>query len=338
MARSAPAFWQARNLGAGVLLPIAMLFGGLAALRRILFRCGILQVSHASRPLVVVGNVAVGGSGKTPVVAWLCERLREAGHVPGIISRGYGGRIEGVAGVPPEGADVTLFGDEPVLLAGSTGAPVFVGRDRPAAARALLAAHPDCTVLISDDGLQHYAMGREVEIVVVDPAVLGNRYRLPAGPLREPLKRLGEADLVLLHGSADARLRAACGPAPVHSMELLPADLVAADGSGARLALAAMAGRTVHAVAGIGRPERFFDTLRAAGLEVICHPFPDHHAYTAQDLRFEPAFPLLMTTKDAVKCRSFAPPDSWVLPVAAQIDSGAFRIVMEKLVHGQSSA
>ena len=338
MAGSAPEFWQARGLRARLLLPLSSLFAALSFLRRLLYRAGILTVHRAPRPVVVVGNIAVGGSGKTPVVAWLCERFREAGHEPGILSRGYGGQLEGVAQVPVEGADPLVYGDEPVLLAALTKAPVFVGRDRVAAARALVAACPECTVLISDDGLQHYAMAREVEVIVLDQAVLGNRYRLPSGPLREGPERLAEADLLLRHGPMDERLRHACGQVAVFAMTLLPSDLYALDGSARHLALARLRGKRVHAVAGIGRPERFFDTLREAGLEPICHAFPDHHRFEAGDLRFDDAYPVLMTAKDAVKCASFAPPDAWVLPVAAQIDPGAFRIVMEKLGHGQSSA
>lgn len=336
MAARTPAHWARRGLPAWALWPVSCLFSMLAALRRVLYRRGLLRVERLPVPLVVVGNIAVGGSGKTPVVAWLAEALRTAGFRPGIISRGHGGSEEGVA-VVSEPGDPARFGDEPVLLAQLTACPVAVGRDRPAAGRALLAAHPDVNVLISDDGLQHYRLARDVEVIVVDGKVLGNRLRLPAGPLREGLARLAEADILIAHGEWPADAGAAARNVPVFGMSLEGEMLERIDGSEQR-PLADFRGRRVHAVAGIGRPERFFEQLAAAGLEVVPHPFPDHHPFVASDLDFAPGEARILTAKDAVKCASFAPPETWVFPVRASIDAAASQRIVEKLSHGSPPA
>ena len=292
----------------------------------------MLRPQRVGVPVVVVGNIAVGGSGKTPVVAWLVEALREAGFSPGIVSRGHGGDARDIALVPPDG-DAARYGDEPVLLARLTQCPVAVGRDRPAAARALLAAHPACDVIVSDDGLQHYRLARDLEVIVVDEVQLGNRWRLPAGPLREGLSRLAEADMVIAHGALSPAVRASVGDVPCHAMRLEGDLLMSIDGASSR-PLAAFAGQRVHAVAGIGRPERFFQQLAAAGLEVVPHAFPDHHPFVASDLAFAPGEPKILTAKDAVKCAAFAPPATWILPVRASIDAAASQRIVEKLSHG----
>ena len=185
MAASAPRFWQSRGFRAVALLPLSAVFGVLAAVRRFLFRIRCFSVYRAPVPVIVVGNIAVGGSGKTPVVLWLVEQLRAAGRRPAIVSRGYGARVEGVCMVLPD-ADPAGFGDEPVLLARRAASPVAIGRDRPAAVRHLLASHPEVDVVVSDDGLQHFALGRDIELIVVDEAVLGNRWLLPASASRQP--------------------------------------------------------------------------------------------------------------------------------------------------------
>lgn len=332
MSARAPAHWSRRGALAIVLLPLSLIFMLLAALRRGLYRAGVLRAQRLPVPVIVVGNIAVGGSGKTPVVAWLAEALSEAGFRPGIVSRGYGGSVESVAVVPADG-DAARFGDEPVLLARLTRCPLAVGRDRPAAGRALLAAHPDVDVLISDDGLQHYALMRDIEIIVVDEQVMGNGWRLPAGPLREGVGRLAQADVVIAHGEVSEGLRTAAGRAPMAHMQLRGEMLERIDGQECR-PLAAFAGQRVHGVAGIGRPQRFFDQLAAAGLQVVPHAFPDHHAYVANDLQFDEPVPKILTAKDAVKCAAFAPADTWVLPVRASIDATASQRIVEKLKHG----
>lgn len=297
--------WYGRAAGSAVLLPLAWLFGGLVALRRAAFRRGWLAARRVDRPVVVVGNLTVGGSGKTPLAVWLAGRLRERGVRVGIVSRGYGGSATGVLRVAPD-TDPAVAGDEPVLLARRTGAPVVVSRARAAGAAALAG---EVDLILADDGLQHYALARDLEIVVVDGRRrYGNARLLPAGPLREPVARLATADLVVVNGGAAA-------PGELR-MDLVPGDVIALVG-GARTPLAAWAGRRVHAVAGIGDPQRFFATLRAAGLEPIEHPKPDHAVLTAADVAFPDDLPVLMTEKDAVKCRAYAGPRHHWLEVAA---------------------
>jgi len=335
MAAKAPAFWQGRGLRAQLLRPLSLLFALLARRRR-----AAAEPQRLPVPVIVVGNIAVGGSGKTPVVDWLAGVLRAAGHRPGIVSRGHGGQVSaqgGVARVPADG-DPARYGDEPVLLARLTGCPLVIGRDRPAAARELLRLHPECDVLIADDGMQHYRLARDVEVAVVDDATLGNRLLLPAGPLREPLARLAEVDLVLAHCEPGADVIAAAGAIPVFRMRLAGGELIALDGSRRSRPAAELRGQRAHAVAGIGRPQRFFDQLAGEGIEVVPHPFPDHHRFVAGDLEFGDALPILMTAKDAVKCAAFAPADCWEYPVRAQIGSGAAERILEKLEDGRTTA
>jgi tetraacyldisaccharide 4'-kinase len=339
MAARAPAFWQTRLSPAALaLLPLSLLFGLVAGGRRRLFRAGLLASVRLPVPVIVVGNVAAGGSGKTPVVDWLVARLRAAGYQPGIVSRGYGSTLGDGVALVPAGGDPARFGDEPVLLARLTGCPLAIGRDRPAAAQALLAAHPDCDLIVADDGMQHYRLARDLELAVVDEHVLGNRWLMPAGPLREPLARLAGVALVIAHGPLSSRLRARIEPVPVFPMRLEGDTLRSLDDPPRSLPAAAFAGRRVHAVAGIGRPQRFFDQLAAIGLEVVPHPFPDHYRFSAADLAFGDGAPIVMTSKDAVKCAAFAPADCWELPVRAQIGSGAAERILEKLKNGSPTA
>lgn len=336
MTRVAPPFWYGRRAPARLLWPLSRVFGLVVALRRRF----LSQPGRATRlpvPVLVVGNIAVGGSGKTPVVAWLVGQLSAAGYRPGIVSRGYGGRTSR-ARLLAETDDPGDVGDEPLLLARRTGVPVAVGVDRPRAAR-LLVDEAACDVVVSDDGLQHYPLARDVEIAVVDAQTLGNRWLLPAGPLREPLSRLSGVDVVVAHGELDPALARACADVPVFDMQLVGDTLHSIEGEPSRTrALLELSGATVHAVAGIGRPERFFTQLRAAGLNVVPHPFPDHHPFVPEDLAFGDRAPCVMTSKDAVKCRGFAPPDSWELPVSANISAGAFERILEKLRHGRQAA
>lgn len=330
MPRSAPGFWQHRGAVAWSLYPLSLLFGLIAGVRRRLFALGLTKAERLPVPVVVVGNIAVGGSGKTPIALWLVAELRARGRQPGIVSRGYGGTVEGVAEVPV-GGDPARFGDEPVLMATTAACPVFVGRDRPAAGRALLAAHPDVDVLIADDGLQHYRLARDVEVVVVDEATLGNRLRLPAGPLREGVGRLAEASVVLAHGGLSPALAAAASPTPRFDFHLAGKAFERVGNRAERCLPADLKGRRIHAMAGIGRPERFFTQLEAMGLAIERRPFADHHAFTAADVAVPDGDVLLMTEKDAVKCAPFAPADSWVWPVRAQLAPGAAELIVEKI-------
>jgi tetraacyldisaccharide 4'-kinase len=338
--RSAPVFWRKRSWHAVLTLPAATLFRSLAALRRGLYRHGILHREQLPVPVIVVGNIAVGGSGKTPAVLWLVEALRKDGRHPGIVLRGHGGRVTATDAphLVVADSDPDFYGDEPVMLARQAGCPVAVGRDRPAAARALLARHPECDVIVSDDGLQHYRLARTVEIAVVDETVLGNCWPLPSGPLREPLARLAGVDLILAHGELSPSLRVQTGTVPVASMRLAGERFRSLARPDEWCDAGAFAGKKVHALAGIGQPQRFFDQLAKMGLDVIPHPFPDHYRYRAADLDFAPGEIKLMTSKDAVKCAVFAPPDAWELPVRAIIDAGAIAPVLEKLNDGRQTA
>jgi tetraacyldisaccharide 4'-kinase len=307
----APAHWNARGPTAWALWPPSLVFRAVAALRRGGYRATRLLRRRVRVPVVVVGNLTVGGSGKTPLVVWLAEELRRVGLRPGIVSRGYGGRALAPTPVTP-GSDPAEVGDEPVLLAARAGCPVYVGRRRAAVARALLKNH-GCEVILSDDGLQHYALRRDIEIVVIDgQRRFGNGFCLPAGPLREPASRLREVDYVLVNG------RAGEGE---FAMGVAAETVVSLSDTEVTQPLAAFRHQRVHAVAGIGHPQRFFDTLRAHGLEVEPHAFPDHHAYRREEIAFGDGRPVLMTEKDAVKCRAFATEQCWFVPVQAVPDS-----------------
>jgi tetraacyldisaccharide 4'-kinase len=309
-----------------LLLPIAAMFGCTVALRRALYRAGVFPSYRVPVPVIVVGNITAGGTGKTPLVLWLCDFLRAHGYTPGIVSRGYGGR--GHTTAVRENASPEVAGDEPVLLAQRSRCPVWIGRDRVAAARALIATNPGCNVIVSDDGLQHYRLQRDVEIAVIDGSRgTGNGLPLPAGPLRESTARLANVDAVVVTGNS------------------VPPDAGAAtfamtlEGNGFRNLLnpafhqeaGAFHGKRVHAIAGIGNPMRFFDHLQALGLSFAAHAFPDHYAYSQADLDFRDADAIIMTEKDAIKCLRFARENHWVLPVDARVDTALGRLILEKM-------
>jgi tetraacyldisaccharide 4'-kinase len=325
---NAPAHWRRRSPLALALIPLAVVFGIAAICHRWLFRLGILRVESLPVPVVVVGNVTAGGTGKTPLVLWLAAELRRRGLHPGIVTRGYGGSGPEPAPVTAT-SDPTLTGDEPVLLARRADCPVWRGRDRAAAGRALLAAHPQCDVILSDDGLQHHRLARDVEVAVVDGTRgFGNGFLLPAGPLREPVSRLARCDIVVVKEPRDATLDV---PADAVAMRLAPGRWHRLDDPTVTLDGAAFAGRRVHAVAGIGAPEQFFATLTGLGADVVPHAFPDHHAYQATDLAFADDAPIAMTEKDAVKCAAFATARMWVLPVDAILDASIADRILQTL-------
>lgn len=295
-----------------LLRPLEAVYRAAAARRTEAYAAGRRTAWQAPVPVIVVGNLTLGGTGKSPLVAWLAAWLAERGYRPGILSRGYGGKSDAYPLRVEDQTPVAESGDEPRMLADQTGVPVVVDPNRPRGARALLAA--GCDILISDDGLQHLALGRDLELVVVDGVRgFGNGRCLPAGPLREPLSRLDSVDAVVINGEAYFT-----PPPGAFTMALAPvAWRRLGDGERRVLSPPPFAG-PVHAVAGIGRPARFFATLATLGVEVIPHAFGDHHAYRAEELDFGDPRPLVMTAKDAVKCRDLAPADSWVLEVAAQ--------------------
>ena len=332
------AAWQRRGVLASLLLPLSWLYALVSGLRRWAYRRGWLASTALPVPVVVVGNIIVGGSGKTPFTLWLAENLRAAGWRPGIISRGYGAQASvqhaggstenaaarrgGIHGIHEVGMDslATVAGDEPLLLKRRLGLPVFVGRNRVAAGQALLAAYPEVNLILSDDGLQHYRLQRTVEIALLDGRGLMNGWLLPAGPLREPAKRLQQTDVVILNGPS-ARLPAGCVK-PWARMRLVGERFISLDGK-KHCQAADLQGLKLAALAGIAVPERFFTQLENLGLTFTRHEFPDHHAYQTADLhelqQETGADALLMTEKDAVKCSAgFMACPVWVLPVAAE--------------------
>ena len=294
-----PALWMSA---------LSPLYRGVLTLKRLAYQVGIRRVQAAGVPVIVVGNITVGGTGKTPLVLRLLEILRTSGYRPGVVSRGYGSN----AGSGPRPVKTTSsaleVGDEPLLIHQRSGMPVMVGSNRNAGIRRLLADHA-VDIIISDDGLQHTKMGRDIEIVVIDGARrLGNGRCLPAGPLREPISRLERVDFTLVNGGAENEL----------SMQLLGQTLVSLR-DGSRLPIEGFDGKTVEAVAAIGNPDRFFQQLEAAGIVVARHVFPDHHAYTQTELAGLQQKTVIMTEKDAVKCRTFAGRDWWMLPIEASV-------------------
>lgn len=319
--------WRGTTPWHFLLVPLSWLFGGLAAARRALYRCGVLPRVHLPVQVIVVGNISAGGTGKTPLVLWLAQQLAARGWQPGIVSRGYGGRARAPQAVDAA-SDAASVGDEPLLLASAAGCPVWVGRDRPAAGRSLLAAHPEVNVLIADDGLQHYRLARAVEIAVVDGARgFGNGRLLPAGALREPFARLAEVDAIVVNqpGAAQTDLPGA----PVYVMHIEGERFINLADPARSACAADFAGDQVHAIAGIGHPQRFFAHIAALGIHAQYHPFPDHHVYCAAELAYPGA--ILMTSKDAVKCRGFATENMWVLPVRAVLQPGLIEHVLTKI-------
>ncbi|OGA22013.1 MAG: tetraacyldisaccharide 4'-kinase [Betaproteobacteria bacterium RIFCSPLOWO2_02_FULL_67_26] len=325
--------WQSVTPVSALLYPVSLLYGAVAAARRAASAPVRLPV-----PVIVIGNITAGGTGKTPLVLWLAEWLRARGRAPGIVCRGHGGSLRAPRRVLP-GSDPLANGDEAVLLARRSGCEVWSGADRAATARALLESRRDCDVVLSDDGLQHYGLARDFEICVVDGARgFGNAWLLPAGPLRERPPRLAAVDAVVIHSGAAGALHPTLdripGAAARYSMTvegrefrnlLNPAHAVGAD---------YFHGRRVHAMAGIGDPRRFFRHLEGLGLEFTAHPFPDHHAYRAAELAFPGADAVLMTEKDAVKCQPCADERHWALRVDAQVDPALGERVLRKLNRG----
>lgn len=301
--------WQTRNPLAWGLLPLAGLFCMVVQVRRVAYGRDWLPRRRLPVPVLVVGNLSVGGTGKTPLVIWLARYLQTRGHRPGILTRGYRGRARDWPRLVKPDTDPMEVGDEAVLLARRGGCPVAAGPDR-AAAGCLLLDQRGCDFLICDDGLQHYALARDLEIAVVDGArQFGNGFCLPAGPLREPRGRLRQVDLVVVHGAPGEETPA---------LRLVGDEALNLRDPRQTRPLASWRGQTLTAMAGIGHPERFFQMLRDQGLDIRARPFPDHHGFQPQDLAEAGSGPILMTEKDAVKCEPFAPANVWYLPVVAE--------------------
>ncbi len=323
-----------------ILYPLSVLFFALSSLRVFLFRVGIFQSGSVPVPVIVVGNITVGGTGKTPVVIALVEYLKEKGLKPGVISRGYGGHAEAYPMLVNSQSSVSESGDEPYLIFKRTSVPVMVDPKRIRAAR-LLVFDARCDVIISDDGLQHHAMQRDMEIILVDAKRgFGNKRLLPMGPLREPLRRLKHCDWILLscglNEHCDEAVRqSGVGEDLPDSDERLASVFLQPDTiqslPATRFDSIPVKGDTVHAVAGIGNPQRFFESLETLGYKVIPHVFADHYRFRQSDLQFDDHFPVLMTEKDAVKCAHFELENLWYLPIRATLSDNLLRSVNQLL-------
>ena len=314
--------WYGPRAWGRMLAPLSLPYAGAVRLRRALFRRGLRASHRIAAPVVVVGNIAVGGTGKTPLVVWIVGCLRNHGYRPGVLCSGYRGGARDWPQAVHERSNPAAVGDEAVLIAKRCGCPVAAGPDRVAAARSLL-DRSDCDILVSDDGLQHYRLARDVEIAVLDGQRRhGTGWCIPAGPLREPVSRLESVDFVVAKGGARTgeyrmeltgrRLRLAADD----SITIDPMDL----GTG-----------PVHAVAGIGNPASFFGRLRDLGLRIVPRAFPDHHPYSPGDLEFPDERPVIMTEKDALKCRGFAGARHWYLPVDAKVDAALESALIDRL-------
>ena len=324
--------WYGRHPARLVLAPCGWLYRGLCWARRAAYRSSLFNVYRAPVPVIVVGNLTVGGTGKTPVVIWLARKLTEYGFKPGIIARGYRGRAASWPQQVRPDSDPIAVGDEAVLIARRAGVPVAVGPKRAADIAALL-KHADVNIIVCDDGLQHYALARDIEIAVLDGVRrFGNGACLPAGPLREPSTRLQQVDLVVTNGLA------ARGEFP---MRYLAERVHRVGQPGASVALNAFPEKTVHAVAAVGNPSEFFAMLKRNGLRVTPHVFPDHHWFTRDDLAFADRQPVIMTEKDAVKCEHFDDPRLWYVPIEAELPDvfeRRLRTLLKRVLHGQKAA
>nr|WP_315482139.1 tetraacyldisaccharide 4'-kinase [uncultured Undibacterium sp.] len=322
--------WSRRGIVAVMLWPVAKVFGFLLDCRFKLRTLGYHQQSSLSVPVIIVGNIYIGGTGKTPMVIWLVEALRQAGWHPGVISRGYGAHVEQIQEVLADSL-ATMVGDEPLLIVQRTGCPMMVGRHRVASAQQLLKKYPNVDVIISDDGLQHYALGRDVEIVMFDQRGIGNGWLLPAGPLREPAAR--SRDFTILNASNSTAVSGIGDD--VFKMHLQAGDLIQLRQPEIHQPLSAFQGKKILAAAGIGNPQRFFTMLSAQGIDFKAMPLADHYAFTPEIFHNEEAEIILITEKDAVKCRQIAglrdDPRIWLVPVAAELEA-EFKHQLLKLI------
>ncbi len=325
--------WYGQHRWCALLSPLSWAYRGAASARRLLYSTPLVRPYTCAAPVVIVGNITVGGTGKTPLVIWLAHCLRRQGYRPGIVTRGYGGQSTSWPRRVAPDSDPHQVGDESVLVARRCNGPVVAAGRRRAQAVDQLLFDDKCDVIVCDDGLQDYALARDVEIAVVDGVRrFGNGRLLPAGPLREPIDRLTRVDMIVTRGEALDNEYAMSYRASV-------ANAVADDT--AVCTLDELRGRRVHAVAGIGHPDRFFSLLRGFGIETIEHPFPDHYGFSRRDLAFTDGLPVIMTEKDAVKCRHFAAADVWYIPIQAELSSAfekKFITLLKRKINGQASS
>lgn len=323
---SIDAHWYSKNFKSTMWLPISWLLQIIARFRRIFYsiKNTLWPWPHLKYPVIIVGNISVGGTGKTPMVLWLVNLLKNNGYTPGIVSRGYGGEITKQPRLVNvnEARAASVYGDEPVLLARRSRVPVMVGLNRRKAARLLM--DQGCDVVVSDDGMQHYNLPRDIEIAMIDgKRRFGNERCLPAGPLREPLSRLNKVNFIVTNGLTRSARETGMGLSGVLAVNVQDPSH--------QESLEYYRSRKVHAVAGIGNPQRFFDFLKAHGMDVVSHPFPDHHQFIKQDFFFAEELPVFMTEKDAVKCADIAQNNFWFVPVTAVIDKQLASNVLNRL-------
>lgn len=321
------AAWYGKRTWTFLLLPLSIVFIALANIRRY----WILRYTQKQfvTPVIVVGNISVGGTGKTPLLIALVKGLQQQGFNPGVISRGYGGKASHYPYLLDGDSSPAEAGDEPITIYQQTGCAVCVGADRVAAARLLEDKH--CDILLSDDGLQHYRLGRDIEIAVVDgQRGLGNGWRLPVGPLREPKARLKTVDWVVVNSPADNFVLPGLEDLFYVPMQICAQELIKLQ-SGEKISVAELDSAQVNAVAGIGNPQRFQNTLTKLGITAELRAFPDHHAYSASDLQFANNLPVVMTEKDAVKCREFAQPNWFYVPITASLPDSFWQALLQKL-------
>ncbi len=324
------AWWYKKNALAFLFYPLSLIFLGIIKLRRFCYQAGIYKTHRLACPVIIVGNITVGGTGKTPLVLYLAERLQQAGYHPLVITRGYKGENNHWPIRIKKDSDPMQMGDEAVLLAQRVSCPVFAGPDRVATAELALSQcqNPEKAVIISDDGLQHFRLARDIEIAVFDgERWLGNGFLLPAGPLREPASRLATVDFQVIQGGQ-------VNDTEAYTMTLQGECLVSLQDEQQNQSISAWQGQTVHAVAAIGNPERFFKSLENHGLEVIRHPFPDHFSFKRSDIEFNDARAVVMTEKDAVKCRQFADEQHYYLPVETVLDNAFLQQILARLNTG----
>ena len=323
---SIESFWYKKTALSWLLWPLSLVFGGLVRLRRLLYALGVIRVVRFPVTVVVVGNISVGGTGKSPLIVHLAQLLRRQGLKVGLVARGYGGRSPAWPCKVTKDSDPALVGDEAVMLVKSTQCPMFVSPSRVQAVAALL-KHASLDVVLSDDGLQHYALGRDIEIAVVDSVrYFGNGFLLPAGPLRESKKRLEQTDFVIFNGAALSD--------DGYTMRL-SIDCAYQLKTGCVKKLSELRGKKIIAVAGIGHPQRFFSSLESSGLTFDQRVFPDHHVFVSTDLRCQPDEIILMTEKDAVKCVNFDNvTDLWCVPATVETSANFKADLYARLIGG----
>jgi tetraacyldisaccharide 4'-kinase len=327
------ALWYNQHRLGFTLTPLSWLFCAIVRIRKFAYKRGLFTCHRVRVPVIIVGNITVGGTGKTPLVIWLGQFLKQQGFKPGIISRGYRGKAKKWPQPVFPDSNPYLVGDEPVLIAKRSGCPVAVAPQRIVAAQYLLEKE-GCDLIISDDGLQHYALHRDIEIVVVDGIRgYGNGRCLPAGPLREPVSRLEQAEFLVIKGSQSPQFFQNAGSITTTTFQMQNhvKSLRRVTDDSVLQPLSALRDQTVHAVAGIGHPAQFFNDLRKNGLKVLCHEFPDHHDYKQSDIQFDDNLPVIMTEKDAVKCQHFVGSQYWYLPIEACLPHQFGKLLLNKI-------